>query len=295
MKGLRSLVIAGVLAALALSASTASAAPLINVNLGIAQLTVPASGGGGIHTTPQPPPPPTGSHSTSCHAQATFPFIGTYGMQLTATDQATTGHFRGPLATGTAANDPNTIPLVNGFANAEVVSVDWGDGTFEYAPTQNVSLLRTSATTFEIDGKHTYVSGGLHRVVVEAAGNTPAAGWGADCSVAFNMNTTAGVIGQPVSFTVPSGSEYSGPVATFTDDAPSVASNYSATIVWGDGTSSVGVVTPNGGDSNRAAFNVEGTHLYPPSPNSYVVGVTIIDRNHGSTFVKSSAGVLSSG
>src|SRR5262249_55319560 len=59
--------------------------------------------------------------------------------------------------------------------------------------------------------------------------------------------------------TASAGKTFSGVVATFTDaNTQATAANFTATINWGDGTTSTGTVTPdpNGG------FDVSGTHTY---------------------------------
>jgi len=66
-------------------------------------------------------------------------------------------------------------------------------------------------------------------------------------------------------------------VATFTDASPkAVAGDFTATINWGDGTSSLGTVSANGG-----AFTVNGAHSYADE-GKYTVGVAIADDG-GST------------
>ena len=67
---------------------------------------------------------------------------------------------------------------------------------------------------------------------------------------------------------------FSGTVATFTsnDPTPQSASNYSAAIVWGDGTTTAGTVAANG----SGGFNVSGTHTYAED-GSLPVDVRIAD------------------
>lgn len=76
------------------------------------------------------------------------------------------------------------------------------------------------------------------------------------------------------------GSATTGTVATFTDpDASATAAEYTATIDWGDGSTSAGVVTgPVGG-----LFNVDGSHVYQEE-GSYSIKVIINDvDNPGNT------------
>src|SRR5207245_9717491 len=66
---------------------------------------------------------------------------------------------------------------------------------------------------------------------------------------------------------------YSGLTATFTDAAsPSgTLSDFSASIDWGDGTSTAGTITGAGG-----SYTVTGSHTYP-SAGSLTITTTITD------------------
>ena len=82
------------------------------------------------------------------------------------------------------------------------------------------------------------------------------------------------------------GNSISGTVATITDpDKSATASAYSATINWGDGTTSPGIVTGAGG-----RFNVAGTHAYFSSGRySITVTITAVATGQGSSIVHDSA------
>lgn len=78
------------------------------------------------------------------------------------------------------------------------------------------------------------------------------------------------VTGVPVS--VREGTAFSGAVANFTDtDAAQNASNFTATIAWGDGTSSAGTITGSAG-----TFAVTGSHTYADE-GAFTVQVTVDD------------------
>ncbi|HXA34263.1 MAG TPA: hypothetical protein VNV87_18575, partial [Acidimicrobiales bacterium] len=81
---------------------------------------------------------------------------------------------------------------------------------------------------------------------------------------------TLTVTGVPVS--IPESSAFSGPVATFIDSDPSLpASDFTATIAWGDGTTTPGAIAGSSGN-----FTVTGTHTYADE-GSFAVGVTVTD------------------
>ena len=89
------------------------------------------------------------------------------------------------------------------------------------------------------------------------------------------------------SFTTLQGRSYTGVVASFTDADPNgTASDYSATIDWGTGQTSTGVITPNG----SGGFNVTGTNIYSVSGTDAIT-VTISDVGGSSTVATSSATV----
>ncbi|MGH2854927.1 MAG: hypothetical protein ACRDLF_12140, partial [Solirubrobacteraceae bacterium] len=73
------------------------------------------------------------------------------------------------------------------------------------------------------------------------------------------------------------GAEASGTVATFTDpDLSATASEYAATIEWGDGSESTGTVSGTGGN-----FSVSGSHTYAEE-NNYPITVRISDVDNAS-------------
>jgi hypothetical protein len=73
------------------------------------------------------------------------------------------------------------------------------------------------------------------------------------------------------------GTQFTGTVATFTDpDLMATAGEYSATITWGDGASSPGVISGGNG-----SFTVTGSHMYAEE-GSDPVTVTITDTDNAS-------------
>ena len=115
-------------------------------------------------------------------------------------------------------------------------------------------------------------------------------GLAAGASQVFSWNT---VIVDTVptggfSFSGPAGSTVGGTVATITDPNTSATpSAYTATINWGDGSSSAGTITGGNG-----SFNVAGTHAYSAG-GSYPIAVTItsVGTNQGSSTVNDSAAI----
>jgi hypothetical protein len=93
-------------------------------------------------------------------------------------------------------------------------------------------------------------------------------------------------MGQNLSGT--EGAEASGTVATFTDpDKSATASEYSATIEWGDGSSSTGTVTGGSG-----SFAVSGKHTYAEEGSDTItVAITDVDNASNGATTSSKASV----
>lgn len=82
--------------------------------------------------------------------------------------------------------------------------------------------------------------------------------------------------GTTIVFSATQGTAFTGTVARFTDtDTISTASDFFATIDWGDGTTTSGVVSGSAG-----AFQVSGTHTYA-NYKTYNVIVTLNDDAPG--------------
>jgi hypothetical protein len=88
------------------------------------------------------------------------------------------------------------------------------------------------------------------------------------------------------SFTVTEGQGFSGTVATFTDAGSSAAASaYSATIAWGDGSTSAGSLTGSAG-----SYTVAGSHTYATA-GTFAVAVSIYGPNNASAYVTGTATV----
>ena len=79
-----------------------------------------------------------------------------------------------------------------------------------------------------------------------------------------------------LTFRANAGQAFTGTVATFTDsDTGNGASDFTATIDWGDGTTTAGVITDTAG-----TISVSGTHTYASSGQN-AVSVTLSDDAPG--------------
>lgn len=101
---------------------------------------------------------------------------------------------------------------------------------------------------------------------------------------------------QPVPVTATEGQQFSGPVATFVDsdasDPNDSPGNDTATIDWGDGTTSPGTITATGGGH----FTVSGTHTYADEGSPTIkASISDPDDPGGPAATSSTATVLDAG
>jgi PKD repeat protein len=161
--------------------------------------------------------------------------LSSTGTSITATEGASFG----PVVVASFSDaDPN------GTTSDYTATIDWGDGTSSPASIDGSGLFTAS-------GSHTYAEEGLYDITVkvdDAGGST---------TTAVTKATVADAALTATGFTFKSANPVNGTVANFTDADPNgTVSDYTATINWGDGSSSPGTV------SGAGPFKVSGTHLY---------------------------------
>jgi hypothetical protein len=194
--------------------------------------------------------------------------------------QATEGQaFNGVVATFT---DVNTNLTASNFT----ATINWGDGA-----TSTGTITADPKGGFDVSGTHTYANsdswsagwgnwgfgfgqGGysfglgdqvfLLTVTVSSTVNSDA---GSDKSVVTVQPPPANLQATGTQISAVSGTAFSGTVATFTSlDTNPTPSQFTATIDWGDGTTSTGTITANSG----GGFTVAGTHTYTDSSSADV-------------------------
>jgi hypothetical protein len=145
-------------------------------------------------------------------------------------------------------------------------TIDWGDGI------QSDGQIMPSGTGFSVTGGHRYAEEGNYAIRVAVHHSDLGDGIGisqatvSDAPVAAQGGIEISAV-EGVAFD-------NHLVATFTDPAGTEEpADYSATIDWGDGNQTAGIIGANG-----ASFSVTGGHLYAEE-GSYSIHVTI---HHGS-------------
>ena len=203
-----------------------------------------------------PPGTATATVTSTAHVAA--------GLSVTAVNFSTPEH---AAFNGTVANfsDSDT----NLTAGSFVATINWGDAT------TSAGTVIGSSGVFSVSGQHTYADEGSFTFTVTV---TEIGGAGATASASGTATVTESDVlsGTPAVFTPQQAIPFTGTVATFTDtDTGNVASDFIATINWGDGNTTAGTVSGSGG-----TFTVSGTHTYATSA-SFPVIVTLADDPPG--------------
>jgi hypothetical protein len=154
-----------------------------------------------------------------------------------------------------------------GTAADYTAKINWGDGT---APAAAVIQPAFGAgSTFNVIAMHTYAEEGTY--VVNVAINDAGASTATAGSTAIIADAPMTAVGKNNVAT--EGTPFSGVVASFLDADPAgVATDYTATINWADGTSSLGTISAG----LFGSFDVSGTHTY--DEGTYPASVTIRDN-----------------
>jgi len=181
-------------------------------------------------------------------------------VNFSASEQAT---FNGAVATFTDDN-PSAAP------GDFVAVIDWGDGS-----ATSIGTITESAGTFTVSGAHVYADEGTFSATVTITEQEPGTGFASVTDTATVAEADV-LSGTPITFAAPPGVSFTRTVATFTDTLTSaVASDFTATIDWGDATTSSGTVTGGSG-----SFQVSGTHTYAAT-GTFSVQVTLADDAPG--------------
>src|SRR5262249_17831925 len=124
---------------------------------------------------------------------------------------------------------------------------------------------------FTVSGSHTYADEGSYTVRVVLADDAPGTA-SATASGAVGVAEGDGLVGFGQTLAATPGASVSGRGAAFPDTySGNVAPDFTASIAWGDGTTTAGTVTGGSG-----TFTVGGSHTYA-SPGAFSVTVSLSD------------------
>ncbi|HVA44887.1 MAG TPA: DUF4214 domain-containing protein, partial [Pirellulales bacterium] len=210
----------------------------------------------------------TATATVTVAAAATLTPVGTVTVSATegTTFSSTT------LATFT---DSDTTAVASDFT----ATINWGDGT------SSTGSVTGSGGTLTVSGSHLYsdeLSAGSASVVLTQTTGT-ATGTSTGTANVSEADTLAA--GTPVTTTATAGSTFSGTVATFTNTGhpTNPASDFTATINWGDGTSGTGTVSLTNG-----TLTVTGSHVYGAAGTDTVT-VVLTDDSPGTASATATA------
>jgi hypothetical protein len=160
------------------------------------------------------------------------------------------------------------------FESGTTPTIDWGDGS----PASNAASGITDRNgQTQLSGTHTYAEEGTYSGQITYA----FCDGGATQTVPFQVKVRdAPLTASAPAITATAGAPFSGQVLTFTDADPGgVVSDYTATIDWGDGSSSSsGTVSAGSG----GGFVITGTHTYMIG-GPFQATVTVTDAGGAAT------------
>jgi uncharacterized delta-60 repeat protein len=173
----------------------------------------------------------------------------------------------GVAFTGVVASFAPSNPSVG--AGDYVALIDWGDGTIDAPDITPGTITQIATGRFTVTGTHIYAEEGAYFLSVQIGG----------ASSMHNSNLFSATVNDAplkataVNFTVTGHKSFSGVVANFTDvDPGGLASDYTATITWDDGTTSAGTIGGTG------PFTVSGSHVFGAFTGTHTISVTISDN-----------------
>jgi hypothetical protein len=177
--------------------------------------------------------------------------------------------FSGTLGSFT---DSNAAAVAGDFT----ATIDWNDGT-----TTSATIAPKVGGGFTVSGSHTYTVPGAYSPAFTVTG----AGGGTTVGTSLMAVTDATLNPSAVTIHATEGSAFSGQVASFQDqNHGSVAGDFTATIDWGDGSSSAGTLVAQG----NGLYTITGTHTWTSAGNRSVA-VTINDTGGANASVTSTA------
>lgn len=195
----------------------------------------------------------------------TFSLSGTAAVVLAVTP-VNISPFEAVNFNGTVANftDNDTSQPASNFT----ATIDWGDGT------TTAGVVSGSAGSFAVSGTHTYADEGTFAVKVTITDIANAQN--ASATGTATVGESDVLVGTGLTIAATQGMAFNGAVANFSDtNTTNTASDFIATINWGDASTTIGVVSGGSG-----TFTVSGSHTYT-SAGTFPLTVTLTDDAPG--------------
>jgi PKD repeat protein len=177
---------------------------------------------------------------------------------------------------GVAANNVAVATFTDTQPSSYTASIDWGDGS----PT-DVGTIAYSNGVYTVTGSHTYTNQGSYTATVYVGDDG-----GATTMASPTVTVTAPVINATAEDLSAQEGVLLNNVTVATFSAPGQASDYTATVDWGDGNSGDGVISGSNG-----SFSVLASNAYAEQTGGqqFAITVTITDAAGDSATVISSA------
>ncbi len=197
--------------------------------------------------------------------------FGNFDPKITAAGHELTGT-EGTEASATVATftDPDVLATEVEYS----ATIEWGDGS------ESTGTVSGSAGSFSVGGSHTYVEEGSYAITVKINDIDNASNTAVTTSTA-----TIGDAQLSSACATPAATlqAFAGSTATFTDSNPGgTRSDFSATIEWGDGTESAGLV---GAGEGHGPYAISGSHTYGFT-GPVTITTTITDVGGSKTVVR---------
>jgi subtilisin-like proprotein convertase family protein len=156
-------------------------------------------------------------------------------------------------------------------AGRYTATIDWGDGS----PILNSGVtLNASTGAFSIVSSHTYTESGQFTITTSVAHGSASP----SVSTTQASVTDAALEVTAVPISVNEGATFSGEVALLRDaNSFAPTGDYTATITWGDGSTSPGAILAD--PTTSGLFRVIGTHFFSNGPAVFFDGVSITDKD----------------
>lgn len=174
--------------------------------------------------------------------------------------------FSGTVAT---FKDPDLTSRPSDYS----ATINWGDGS------TSSGTISGTPSQFTVSGNHTFAEEGSFPAKVTIIDKD---GSGNDATVADTATVKDAALHATAGAPTVQGRTVSGIVATFTDADPNgTVSDYTATINWGDGSTTTGTIARSSAHASAGPFSISGSHTYAKA-GSYKVTVRVKDAG-GST------------